>query len=92
MIQFVLYLTQDQMDVLNAAAAAAGSATVHDYAVGRLALGPAQVAPAPRVALPAELETKTADPAAEAAVDAAPADAEVTSEQQPAVARRRARG
>lgn len=90
MIQFVLYLTQDQMDALNAAALDAGAPSVHSYAMGRLALGQAQTAPAQRVAVPAELETKQADPAA--AEEAASAEAEVTSEQQPAVARRRARG
>ncbi|HRF46996.1 MAG TPA: hypothetical protein PLC98_05155 [Anaerolineales bacterium] len=83
MIQFVLYLTQDQMDRMNGDAANAGL-SLHDHVLARLALGPAQTAPAQTVTFPAELETKTVEPTADA-------EGEVASEQ-PVVARRRARG
>ncbi len=86
MIQFVIYLTQDQMDALNTAALEAGAPTVHDHVMGRLALGQAQTAPAPRVAFPAELETKVTVSTTDAATET-----EVVSEQ-PGVARRRTRG
>jgi len=85
MIQFVLYMTQDQMDQLNAAAAAAGAPSLHEYAMGRIGIGQAQTSPAPIVRFPAELETK-------ADAEVAAAETEVTSDQQPAVARRRTRG
>lgn len=86
MIQFVLYLTQDQMERLNNDAIASASPTVQEYVVGRLGLGAAQTSPAQRVAIPADLETKVTVSATDAA-----AETEVVSEQ-PGVARRRARG